>query len=176
MTSPDLFARIVADLTEDDADLLRERFVRRAIDAGQVLVREGDFADTLFLVERGKLQVTVGGYGESPFDVEVDTMGAGAWIGEVALLDPGPATATVLAREPTVVHALSYVEFHRLTEQEPATARKLLRSLAVELAGRLRARSNELLTWEGDMPELHEAPKARGWLSRLFSGLLGADS
>ncbi len=176
MTSPDPFSRLGVDLTEQDASLLRARFVRRDVDAGGVLVREGDFADTLYLVERGKLQVTVGGYGDSLFDVEVDTMGAGAWVGEVSLLDPGPATATVLALEPTVVYALSYVDFHRLTADEPAAARKLVRSLAVELAGRLRARSNELLTWEGDMPELHDAPKARGWLSRLFSGLLGVES
>jgi diguanylate cyclase len=73
--------------TQDD------RF-RRAIGAGEVLFREGDPADCAYVVERGRFQVSIQRDGARHVLAELRE---GALIGEMALVDGGPRTATVTA-------------------------------------------------------------------------------
>ncbi len=62
-------------------------------DAGDVIVEEGEDGRECFVVVEGSVAVTRNGE-------EVALMAAGAAVGELALLDPGPRTATVVARTP----------------------------------------------------------------------------
>ena len=63
--------------------------------AGQVVVKEGDSGDTLYLIVSGTLRVSTSG--QDGQDVPLAALGAGDFFGEVALLTGKPRTATVTA-------------------------------------------------------------------------------
>ena len=81
---------------------------RIELDAGQMLFREGDAPTTAFLIESGRLRITavVGGV-----PVVLGDLGAGALVGEVAVLDDSPRTATATALEHCVLTAVDRDQF-----------------------------------------------------------------
>lgn len=66
----------------------------RRVEQGAVVVEEGDEAEALFVVVRGRVQVSTDADERT---VELQTLGPGAYFGEVSLLSGKAATATVEA-------------------------------------------------------------------------------
>lgn len=100
--------------------------------AGEVLMRAGDVEDWLFVVVQGEVDV------RRP-DRRV-TLGPGSVVGELAVLDPRPRTATVTAVTPVIAFRLSKPAFDEAVRTRPEVALGVIS----ELVGRLR--------------ETHEAP------------------
>jgi CRP-like cAMP-binding protein len=97
----------------------------------EVLIREGAADNDLYFVLAGRVAVLVGGR-------EVGTREAGQHVGEVALLDPTvPRSATVVAREPTVVAKITERDFAAVAASAPA----VWRALAAGLGGILSQRN-----------------------------------
>lgn len=101
--------------------------------AGETLMREGDRGQELFILVSGKATVTRGG-------TTIATLGPGDFVGEMALIDDKPRSATVTADEDLSVLAISVQEFKPLLQAVPDMAEKLLKSLA----RRLRAADESL--------------------------------
>ena len=94
--------------------------------AGDVLMTEGEPGHEFYVIIDGEVGVTSGG----------DTLaklGAGAYVGEQALLDPGPRTATVTALRDTQAVLLSSREFYAAIDDVPGLSRKLLAGMAKRL-------------------------------------------
>ena len=70
--------------------------VERHVDAGVVLMQQGDVGDSYFAISSGQVDVVRDG-------VAVRRLGRGGGAGEVALLTDVPRTATVTTVEPSVV-------------------------------------------------------------------------
>jgi CRP/FNR family transcriptional regulator, cyclic AMP receptor protein len=98
------------------------------VPAGDVLTKEGASGREFFVISSGQAKVVIG-------KRTVATLGPGDSIGEMALLDGGPRTATVTATTPLEVYALGVREFRSLLDASPSITRKIL----VSVAGRLRA-------------------------------------
>jgi CRP/FNR family cyclic AMP-dependent transcriptional regulator len=118
----DLFS---ACTTKDIRVLLRIAR-RRKIDGGSVVVREGDHDERFFAIAGGTVRVTKGRR-------TLATYGPGDFFGEVAILDPGPRTATVTAEGDLVVYAIEGSDLRELLLEAPELAVKLLRGLARRL-------------------------------------------
>jgi CRP-like cAMP-binding protein len=73
--------------------LLEESTAARFTD-GQIIVREGDQGEALYIVKEGSVRVTTMRNGQQ---LELATLSRGACIGEVSLLSGRPRTATVVA-------------------------------------------------------------------------------
>ncbi|MGH9297451.1 MAG: Crp/Fnr family transcriptional regulator [Acidimicrobiales bacterium] len=99
-----------------------------SVEEGYALTTEGSSGKECFVVADGEAQVTIEGR-------PIGVVGPGECIGEMALLDPGPRTATVTARTPMSLYVLSTGEFQSLLGVSPAITRKI----AATLAGRLRS-------------------------------------
>jgi CRP-like cAMP-binding protein len=95
--------------------------------AGDVLMREGATGRELVLIVEGSAQVFVGGS-------LVATLGPGDVCGEIALLDHGLRSATVVAETDLVAEVCTTQEFNELLAEVPSFATQLL----AQLAGRLR--------------------------------------
>ncbi len=94
--------------------------------AGQVLIDQEGFGQELLIIIDGKVEVTRDGR-------HLKDLGPGEVIGEIALLDGGPRTATVTAREPTTVFSISKRAFDTVLDRIPGMPHELLRALAVRL-------------------------------------------
>jgi CRP/FNR family transcriptional regulator, cyclic AMP receptor protein len=95
-----------------------------------VLFREGDRAESVYLVESGKVAVRI----STPEGalVTVALLGPGSAVGELALLgdDDERRTATVQAVEPVVALSLLRRDFAELRRQHPSITEFLVKSLA----------------------------------------------
>lgn len=104
----------------------------RSYPARAVVVSQGEPADALFGIMRGRLKVVSSG--PDGRDTVLGIMGEGEVFGEVALLDGGTRSATCTAIEPCELMAIDRAPFLALLEQTPGIAVKLLHVLT----GRLR--------------------------------------
>jgi len=101
---------------------------RVALSDGQVLFREGDAPTTAFLVESGCLRITAIVDGSPRVLGDVD---AGGLVGEVAVLDDSPRTATATAVGPCVLTAVDRNQFaERLAVADPIVRALLLSQFA----------------------------------------------
>ena len=96
---------------------------------GEVLVRQGDTADALFIVVTGRFAVTIEGRAQMVAEV-----GPGQPIGEIAFLAGGTRTATVTALRDSVVLRLGRSEFEALSAKSPSIWRTLTVTLARRVA------------------------------------------
>lgn len=93
---------------------------------GKVLCEQGEVGREAFVVLEGSADVKRNGR-------KVATLGPGSCVGELALLDHGPRTATVVASGPLEVLVLGPREFSGLLDQVPSIAHKLLSALAARI-------------------------------------------
>lgn len=119
-----LFARI----GDRELGRLANQLNERSFQEGATVVTEGTPGVGFFMVLDGSATVSVGG-------VVRRTLGPGDHFGEVALLDEGPRTATIVAATDMRCVGLTAWEFKPFVENHPAVAWPLLQ----ELAGRLRS-------------------------------------
>jgi CRP/FNR family transcriptional regulator, cyclic AMP receptor protein len=110
-----------------DRILASARRVRLA--RGAILFHEGERAESVYLVERGKVAVRI----STPEGalVTVAVLGPGSAVGELALVgDDEHRTATVQAVEPVAALALFRRDFAELRRQHPSVTEFLVKSLA----------------------------------------------
>jgi CRP-like cAMP-binding protein len=94
--------------------------------AGKVLCREGERGQEFFVIMEGEVQVTR--------DRKLlTTRGSGEFLGEIALVEDVPRTATVTAKTPIRFFVLTRRHFLRLLDEQPGVERKVLRALARRL-------------------------------------------
>ena len=106
-------------------DLLDRLSTRVSLHAGQVLFEEGDQGDALFALDEGRLEISV--LSEDGRRLVLDIVGSGALVGEIALFDPGPRTATLTALEPVRLRRLKNQDLLDEIELNPKIAIDLIR-------------------------------------------------
>jgi CRP-like cAMP-binding protein len=98
----------------------------RTVKQGEHLFREGDAGDTMFVVLEGELEILVK-------NRSVEKVGPGGIVGELAIIEKAPRTATVVALAETKVAAVSTKRFEFLVQQTPYFATHLMRVMASRL-------------------------------------------
>jgi thioredoxin reductase (NADPH) len=108
-----------------------ERMKVRRFLAGQTIIREGDPADSFFVLTRGAASVRQNG---PDGEREISTLKPGDFFGEIGLLTGTPRHATVRATAPTEVLELDAEGFRELVESSQATKEHLQASMQERLA------------------------------------------
>jgi CRP-like cAMP-binding protein len=93
------------------------------VSAGTALCKEGEIGHEFFVIVDGKVEITRNGK-------RVALRGGGEFVGEIALLEQTPRTATVKAKTPLRVFVLTDKDFRDLVKENPTVERKVLRALA----------------------------------------------
>ena len=101
------------------------------VESGHALFREGEPGETMFVVIEGAVEVTRDGR-------VIETIGAGEIIGELALIDTGPRSASAITVMPSRLVCVGKQEFTFLVQEHPTFA---LQVMAV-MAERLRRANN----------------------------------
>ena len=107
--------------------------------SGELIVREGDQGDSLFVICSGSVEVLKSSpETEAPFGERIAVLKVGDVFGEMELIDLQNRSATVRALEPVSTLALSNGDLFRIYESDLPTFSLLLLNLARELSRRLR--------------------------------------
>jgi CRP/FNR family cyclic AMP-dependent transcriptional regulator len=97
------------------------------VEPGTMLCKEGETGHEFFVIVDGKVKITRKGR-------TIATRGGGDFVGEIALLEEIPRTATVRAETPVRLFVLTRRDFRHLLDENPKVERKVLRTLARRLA------------------------------------------
>ena len=122
---------LFASLDEDALDALLRVTGTRRLAGGQVLFRKGDAGRQLFGVLEGRLKIFASG--SDGKEVVFGLADPGEVIGEIALLDANPRSATVVALEPCELLSLDRRDFLPFLERHPRVAIQLAELLASRL-------------------------------------------
>ena len=87
---------------------------------GEVVFREGDAADRMYIVREGEVELQRGGE-------TIEKLGPGSIVGEMALVDPAPRSATVIARGECLLVGVDEETFRQLVQRVPGFALEVLR-------------------------------------------------
>jgi CRP/FNR family transcriptional regulator, cyclic AMP receptor protein len=131
-------APLFSTLDKETAAALMESMTTTRLDRGEVLFREGDQGDRLYVICEGKIKL-----GQANVDLReklLAILGPGEMFGELSVFDPGPRTATATAVTETRLIALGHQDLYTFLSSRPTVATNLLGALA----RRLR-RTNETL-------------------------------
>lgn len=113
----------------------------KMLKAGQTVFKAGDPADGMYLVRKGELVVFLEQNGK---EVILAKIGEGGMIGEMALFDRQPRSASVKASVDTEITLISLDDFGKLMKQIP----KWFVGLMTALSGRLRTTNDRLKQME----------------------------
>jgi CRP-like cAMP-binding protein len=126
----------------DELDILARHMNFMEIMRGEHLFTEGEKGDFMCFVVRGLLDVlkktTVGDYRV------ITRLGKGNTIGEMSIIDKAPRSATVIARQPSVVIILTKKGFDILTNHYPGISVLLLKKIMRLLSLNMRLTTSRL--------------------------------
>jgi CRP/FNR family cyclic AMP-dependent transcriptional regulator len=149
--------------------------------AGTEIIREGEMQDRFYVVVAGKLTIRAGAGNN---EVALSVAGPGECIGEVSLLEPGPASASVRALQDSTMWSMDISDLRAYFSAHAGGAGALLMGMAGCLTKRLR-QANELIRHHHvlpveTLPEGREraitasnAPMQVGFFDRLKKSLAG---
>ena len=120
---------VLADLPEAELDQLATAMSDVEVEAGAKVVTVDDYGTAIYFIEQGEADVLPDG------DEATESLGPGDTFGEIALLLTGERSATVVARTPMQLLALSGQDFQRIRAGVPELENSL-RRLGAERAGR----------------------------------------
>lgn len=122
------------DLPRETCERLADAARRQVYDDGELLVREGETGDSLFVLERGRVQVTKSGSTVGTTYVVLARLKAGDFFGEMSLLTGEPRSATIAAEGSCEVLLLDRAAVAPVLAADPALAGTLSHSLAARTA------------------------------------------
>ena len=117
---------LFAACSKRDLGIVARHMEVLSVPAQTVLCAEGELGDGFFVILEGRAAVSRRG-------TAVTTLGDGGWFGELALLDPAPRDATVVAQTEMVVGVMGARVFRAMVRDVPALTEKLLRGMARRL-------------------------------------------
>lgn len=120
-----LFAELDAAEIVDISELLRSQLA----EAGEVIVREGDHAHSMYFIAAGEVEVTVG--------KKKVKLGEGQFFGEVAVLKNERRSGTVTALTRTSLLVLSAQDLHALMKRDPRVAERIKDVVEKRIGGKV---------------------------------------
>ncbi|MBV8791082.1 MAG: ion transporter [Pseudolabrys sp.] len=131
-----LFAELDAAEIADVMQLLRAQVA----EAGQVVVRRGDTAHSMYFIAAGEVEVDLEGRGVR--------LGVGQFFGEMAVLKHSRRSATVVALTRTSLLLLDGQDLHALMQRDPRVAKRINDVVAERVAREAVTPKGDLITEE----------------------------
>jgi CRP/FNR family transcriptional regulator, cyclic AMP receptor protein len=113
---------LFADLDEDELRRIGSVFKERRFAEGETVIQQGSGAAAFFVIDSGEAKVLVDGH-------EQRTLKPGDHFGEMALIDAGVRTATIVAATQLQCSGVTFWDFRPLVEENGVIGWKLLQSL-----------------------------------------------
>jgi CRP-like cAMP-binding protein len=149
-TNLDLLARIVLFKDfKDNAEVLGKiegLFVEKRAHRGEVIIREGDVGDELFIIKKGSVRIEKTTLQNEPYTVVMLSEDQNVFFGEIGLLLHDKRSATVRAEEDSVFLVTDRRKFEKFGEDNPYPALLITRQIAQILSKRLFKTNQDVVT------------------------------
>lgn len=132
---------LLADMEPAELERLKQLMVIREFGAGDYIIRHGEQAESVYFLIEGQASVLL------PLDSghhRLAIVSAGMYVGEMAMLDPRPRSASVRAETPVVCYELPSAAVSSVEPSILAIRAKLLHKLGCGLARKLRYANIEI--------------------------------
>jgi CRP/FNR family cyclic AMP-dependent transcriptional regulator len=126
---------ILGVLEDDDVDWLISVGQRQVLSPGSVLIHEGQPSDSIFLILDGLLEVSIAALEAQP----IAQLAGGEVVGEMSFVDGQLPSATVSARQPSIVLAIDCTHLKQKLEQDVWFSARFFKALSILLSSRLRS-------------------------------------
>jgi CRP/FNR family cyclic AMP-dependent transcriptional regulator len=131
---------LFADLDDAELEFLSTRAVTRNFPRNSIFITEGDYSDSLYCILSGRVKVYLND--DEGKEVILNVQGPGEYFGELALLDSGPRSASVMALEKCRLMVISKVDFEEFLDKHAAAQKKIM----LGMVKRLRALTENVRT------------------------------
>ncbi|MEH6556436.1 MAG: Crp/Fnr family transcriptional regulator [Oceanicoccus sp.] len=118
---------IFEGLTQQELEVLANSGVMRSYPKNTVVINENDLADSLYIIETGRVKVYCSDKNGKEFIM--NTLGAGDYFGELALLDDDRRSASVRTMEKASFLIIYKEDFNKVLLQQANIAATLIRNL-----------------------------------------------
>lgn len=119
-------------LSADQLALLETTTQRQVFQPGEVIFRQGDPPEHLYIVESGGVDIVLD---SESHEIILASFAAGSFFGELAIFDDQPRNATARATDETSLLCVSGRGVIGLIERSPAAARQFMAAVATRLRG-----------------------------------------
>ena len=119
------------NLADTDLELLVRHAHKKTYRRNAILINEGDRTDSMYVIESGKVKVYLSN--EDGKEVILSMEGPGSYIGEIALLDDEPRSASVVTLERSVFQIITKDDFRACLAGNPDLALSVIRTLTLRL-------------------------------------------
>ena len=133
---------IFAGLPDRVMDLIAATLRVAHVVAGAQLLREGEHARSMFIVREGELQILKSGRGGTEYKLAV--LKTGDVVGEMALIDIQPRSATARAIGQATLYVLDLAEIAKLYTSDVEAYALLVLNISREISRRLRVADDVL--------------------------------
>jgi CRP/FNR family cyclic AMP-dependent transcriptional regulator len=116
---------------EDDLENIAALLIERRYPKNSIIVEEGLTGDYMYIIRSGRVKVTKAS--DDGREKIMDFLEAGAFFGEMALLDHAPRSASVRTLAPSVLAAISRRDFLDLLRGSPGLGLSLIQELTRRL-------------------------------------------
>ncbi len=137
-------AQLFETLTPQELKQLEFRTASRRLEDGEVLVRQGEAGEEVYMILSGRARVETGS-GEEQGPEVLGELDEGEFVGEMVLLGQYHRSASVVAVEDLEVLVWSKRDLEAVFAQNNCIGYVVMRNLATSLAERLKAMDEQLV-------------------------------
>jgi len=124
---------------------------------GEIVARQGDVGDCMFMIQDGEVEIVLEEHGT---EVVLRTAGRNELLGEMAIFDRAPRSATIRARGRARILTLDKRNFLRRINEDPSLAFRMIETMSIrvrELSQEVHDLRAEVATVRGELEKI-EAP------------------
>lgn len=122
---------LFSGLSDAEHGLLLQVVVRKNYPRNSLIIQQGDIDESLYLLRRGRAKVYLSEPGGR--EVILALLGPGDFLGEMALINDEPCSASVMTTEESEFVSVNKKDFLRVLASSPSMAVNLLKAMSVRL-------------------------------------------
>jgi CRP-like cAMP-binding protein len=133
-------------LNDEELNEILPYFETKFIKAGEFIVKEGEYSDIAFLLQKGEVSVIKETIYKDDYIITDIKAGGDEFFGEVNLIDRGFVTSTIKAKSDCEILQITHNNFVNLMDEKPLIAIKLLWVITYDITKHLRKADKDVLT------------------------------
>lgn len=133
---------LLDEMSSEEKTLFGEICKVKEYESGQEIIKEGEKGESLLLIRKGRVEV------RKALDIDnykhLKELSSGEFFGEMSFLNQSPRSASVITLDSCEILELNRKDFDLLVKANPGIGLKVCKSIAIELAARLKRNNDDL--------------------------------